>query len=47
VLGTFALAVVAGIIGYRAYLGLLNPGVGGLPSGKHTKNTWKITIFYS
>lgn len=30
VLGTFALAVVAGIIGYRAYLGLLNPGLAGL-----------------
>lgn len=27
VLGTLALAVVAGIIGYRAYLGSLSPGV--------------------
>lgn len=28
VLGTLALAVVAGIIGYRAYLGSLSPGRG-------------------
>ena len=30
VLGTLALAVVAGTIGYRAYFGTLNPGLAGL-----------------
>ncbi len=30
VLGTLALAVVAGIIGYRAYLGSLSPGMEGV-----------------
>eukprot|EP00913_Durusdinium_trenchii_P028638 g26858.t1 len=30
VLGTLALAAVAGVIGYRAYLGSLNPGLAGL-----------------